>query len=149
MLVNPPSPDWEPGCPAACELTEPSAAGIPAGSSCPAGAVSVALAVAVGAVVLSKEPKLDTLTGLVCIFSPVTDSGIWMFFAALAMGSARVVAAAGASRILLIWFAPRRLFSAFNAGLGETWRDISRARCSSWWRRSSAMAAAPVSGWGE
>ena len=61
------------------------------------------IALAVGAEVESAEPKLDRLTGLVCMFSTVTWSGITMDLAALATDSAICAGSEGASFSLLIF----------------------------------------------
>jgi hypothetical protein len=75
----------------------------------PAGA---SMAVAVGAAVDSAEPKLDKLTGLVCIFSTVTWSGMTMDLAALAIGSLIWAGSGGASlsRLIAVWLAAPKRF---------------------------------------
>lgn len=111
--------------------------------------VATSEAVAVGAVMVSIEPKLERLTGLVRA-SFVEVSEVVMDFATLASGSLIVVAAAGASLALLIpeTAPPNSALIAVVAGFGLIWRESSRACCSRR-RRSSAIAAAPVSGRGE
>ena len=85
------------------------------------------MAVAVGAVVESAEPKLDRLTGLVCIWSPVTPSGITMLFAAFSSGAAIcvvvvvadvVVVSAGLLMLAVPEPAPSRFLITAAAGLG-------------------------------
>lgn len=107
------------------------------------------MAVAVGAVVIeSAEPKLDRLTGLVCMLSPVTPdcSGMTSAFAAFSIGALICDGSAGASLDLLIadWLVPIKLCTTASAGFGLICREMSCCR-----RRSSSSAAAPVSGWGE
>lgn len=69
------------------------------------------VAVAVGAVVLSADPKLDKLTGLVCMLSTVTCSGITMLLATFCRGSLIWFGAGGASfgRLMAVLSVPRRL----------------------------------------
>ena len=114
-----------------------------------AGLTALALfAVAVGAVA-SGLPGLDMLTGLDCGLSICIGSGIEMELATASMPLLIVFVAEGASRGRLISvFWPSSAPNAAAAGLLlcflESWRSLS---CRI--RRSSASAAAPVSGAGE
>jgi hypothetical protein len=71
------------------------------------------MAVTVGAVVESAEPKLERLTGLVCMASPVIPawSGMTSALAAFSRAALICVGSAGAFLGLLTvdWFVPIRL----------------------------------------
>lgn len=120
-------------------------AGSPAGAASLGPAVAISEAVTVGAVVVSTDPRLERLVGLVCMVSAVTLSGMVMLFATRARGSLISVAAFGACVLLLMADPelPSREFSAWCAGFG-----LILVACCSRCRRSSSIAAAPVSGEG-
>lgn len=106
-------------------------------------AVAVSLAVTVGAVEFSREPKLEMLTGLVCRASLVAFSGICMLFATFARGSLICVVGGPSLIALCATSFPSSAFIALVAGFGLIWCAWSFGLCSLM-RRSSAKAAAPV-----
>lgn len=102
---------------------------------------------AVGAWLESLEPKLERLTGLVCMLSPVTPpvSGMTRAFWAFSIGP---LMCGGASLLLWLftadWAVPMRLWTTACAGLGLDPRSSWCCRL-----RSSSRATAPDSGCGD
>lgn len=81
------------------------------------GPDTASIAVAVGAVVMSRLPRLDMLMGLVCAGSGAPFSGILILRATFSMGLLIFVAKAGASLGELTWL-PSRDCTAVTPGFG-------------------------------